>query len=83
MPRKGRNCYGENKERLQNIARGRYKGLSKKEKHKKRGNVRNTRQTKTREHKKNQICSMSEEEIQQRLEQIIEQIKKILEELKS
>ena len=45
---KGRNCYGENKERLQNIARGRHKGLSKKEKHKKRGNVRNTRQTITK-----------------------------------
>ena len=45
---KARNYYGQNKERLQYIARGRYKGLSEKKKHKKRENVRNRRRTKTK-----------------------------------
>lgn len=38
---------------------------------------------KLKEHKKNQICSKSEEELQQQLEQIVEQMNKILERLKS
>ena len=38
---------------------------------------------KLREHKKSRIRNMSQEELQQRLEQIIEQMKKIFDVLKS
>ena len=67
-----------------------YRGLSEKEKNKKREYTRNRYQNmfeedkrKLKDCKKNRICSMSWEELQQQREQLIEHMKELLKGLKN